>query len=372
MQTHILPRFGLLLLSLSLMILISACGAVSPFASTSPVQATSTTHDAATVPMPATQTSCPPSGTARGAVFAFLAAGGDEQIVYVDTTSQASTLKLSDANTGVVSTIVSLPRVTISDAQRSSDGKYVLFLSQVEGRPAIQMIRLDGQGLQTLYCGSARNGIPASISHLVWSPDQQRAVFLEPNPGGAPGAPIVQLLTLSSGKVQTEIMPANRSGYLPQIWLSDTQMYLTGFYSNQAAPPHDVYLLDVRHVPEQNTPPQRVALIQGANWDLNLTSDGKQLILSQCAGDLISADDCSAPSLISTQPATGGTLKIIYASHVHAVTAVRAVDAHTLLFIIGGKYGAEPAPYDNNLAPGLWKIQVDGTHLMQLSRKVAS
>lgn len=70
-------------------------------------------------------------------------------------------------STGVVSTIVSLSGVTISDAQLSKDGQNVLFLSQIGGHPAIQMIRLDGQGLQTLYCGSARNGIPANISHLV-------------------------------------------------------------------------------------------------------------------------------------------------------------------------------------------------------------
>jgi hypothetical protein len=80
-----------------------------------------------------------------------------------------------DVTTGQKTTIVSLSSVKISDAQVSIDGQYALFVSQVSGRPR-QMIRMDGQGLQTLYCPN--NGIPPSLSDLLWSPNQQLAVFL--------------------------------------------------------------------------------------------------------------------------------------------------------------------------------------------------
>jgi len=291
-------------------------------------------------------------------VTAPITLGSDQNIVYVYNTSGTGALQRYDVNKGQATTIVSLSTVKISDAQVSKDGQYVLFLSQVSGQPAIQMVRLDGQGLQTLYCGYARNGIPPSISDLVWSPNQQLAVFLEPNPGGAPGAPIVQLLNLSSGTVQIQITPTSRSGYMLRAWLNNTEVYMTGYYTNQAAPPHDVYVLDLSKGPNQNNNTKQVALIQGYDWDINLTTDGKQLILSQCGSDPISAT-CFAPGLISSQPATGGVLKIIYASHVHAVTQARIISATTLLFIIEFNY--DPA------AGGLWKINLDGSGLTQLT-----
>ena len=308
--------------------------------------------------MPPTQTSCPPKGQARPVVTAPLTLGSHQNIVYVYNTSTAGTLRRYDVSTGQKTTIVSLSNVAIGDAQVSTDGQYVLFLSKVSGQPAIQMVRMDGQGLQTLYCGYPNNGIPASVTNLVWSPNQHLAVFEEPNPGGGPGAPIVRLLNLSSGTVQTEITPTNRSGYVLRAWLNDTEVYMTGYYTNQAAPPHDVFILDLSKGPNQNNTKQ-AASIQGYDWDINLIPDGSKLILSQC-GDDPQLDMPAAPSLISSQPAVGGVLNIIYASHVHAVTQARIISSTSLLFILGGKFGIDPAP-------GLWKINLDGSGLTQLT-----
>jgi hypothetical protein len=133
---------------------------------------------------------------------------------------------------------------------------------------------------------------------------------------------------------------------------------MTGYYTNQAAPPHDVFILDLSKGPNQNNNTKQVASIQGYDWDINLTTDGSKLILSQCSDDP-QLDMPAAPSLISSQPATGGILNVIYASHVHAVTQARIISSTTLLFILGGKFGIDPAP-------GLWKINLDGsgpTHL---------
>jgi Tol biopolymer transport system component len=367
MHTHYIQRFLLIGLGCGLVAFLAACGPqTSPDLNTSQ-QATSAARSQATVAMSPTQTSCPSQGKGRPAVTAPITLGSDQNIVYVYNTSRTGLLRRYDLNTRQATTIVSLSNVKISDAQVSKDGHYVLFLSQVSGQPAIQLIRIDGQGLQTLYCGYRKNGIPPDISDLVWSPNQQLAAFLEPNPGGGPGAPIVQLLNLSNGTVQTEITPDNRSGYMLRAWLNNTEVYMTGYFTNQAAPPHDVYVLDLSKGLNQNNNTKRVALIQGYNWDINLTPDGTQLILSQC-GDSPTLDMPSAPGLISSQPVTGGVLKIIYASHVHAVTHARIISATTLLFILGNKFGAEPAPYDADLAPGLWKINLDGTGLTQLTR----
>ncbi len=365
MHTPPFQRCLLSLLGCCLVVLLAACGprptssldTKQTATSASQAQTSTGANDKATVAMPPTQTSCPPQGQARAAVTAPLTLGSHQNIVYVYNTSAAGILRRYDVSTGQKTTIVSLSNVAISDAQVSTDGQYVLFLSKVSGQPAIQMVRMDGQGLQTLYCGYPNNGIPASVTNLVWSPNQQLAVFEEPNPGGGPGAPIVRLLNLSSGTVQTEITPTNRSGYVLRVWLNNTQVYMTGYYTNQAAAPHDVYVLDLSKSPNNNT--QRVALIQGYDWDINLTTNGSKLILSQC-GDSPQQDMPAAPSLISSQPAAGGVLNIIYASHVHAVTQARVISSTTLLFILGGKFGSD-------LAPGLWKINLDGSGLTQLT-----
>src|SRR5579859_5329628 len=114
----------------------------------------------AAVAMPATQTGCPPQGQGRPAVMAPLMGGRDQTIVYISNTASTGNLRRYDVSRAQTTTIVSLPHVKISDAQVSTDGRSVLFLSQVGGRPAIQLIRLDGQGLQTLYCGYPNQGVP--------------------------------------------------------------------------------------------------------------------------------------------------------------------------------------------------------------------
>jgi eukaryotic-like serine/threonine-protein kinase len=364
MHTHHFRHYLLSLLGCCFVVLFAACGPHAASSlntnqlATSASQASTGANSRVTVAMPPTQTSCPPQGQGRAAVTAPLTLGTHQNIVYVYNTSTAGILRRYDVSTGQKTTIVSLSNVAISDAQVSTDGQYVLFLSKVSGQPAIQMIRMDGQGLQTLYCGSSKVG-PPSITNLVWSPNQQLAVFEEPNPGGAPGAPIVQLLNLSSGTVQTEITPTNRSGYVLRAWLNNTEVYMTGYYTNQAAPPHDVFILDLSKGPNQNNNTKQVASIQGYDWDINLTTDGSKLILSQCSDDP-QLDMPAAPSLISSQPATGGILNVIYASHVHAVTQARIISSTTLLFILGGKFGIDPAP-------GLWKINLDGSGLTHLT-----
>ncbi len=365
MHTHRFQRYLLSLLGCCFVVLLAACGPHSASSlsanqlATGASQASTGANSRATVAMPPTQTSCPPQGQGRPAVTAPLTLGSHQNIVYVYNTSTTGILRRYDVSTGQKTTIVSLSNVAISDAQVSTDGQYVLFLSKVSGQPAIQMVRMDGQGLQTLYCGYPNNGIPAGVTNLVWSPNQQLAVFEEPNPGGGPGAPIVQLLNLSNGTVQTEITPTNRSGYVLRAWLNNTQVYMTGYYTNQAAPPHDVFILDLSKGPNQNNNTKQVASIQGYDWDMNLTTDGSKLILSQC-GDDPQQDMPIAPSLISSQPATGGVISIIYASHVHAVTQARIVSSTTLLFILGGRFGIDPAP-------GLWRINLDGSGLTHLT-----
>src|SRR5205807_256091 len=84
--------------------------------------------------------------------------------------------------------IIQIANGGISDPQISADGQWVLFVLNVYGPSQVtpfysklQMVRLDGQGLQTLYCSASTPaaGAPSTINNLQWSPDQHTVAFVE-------------------------------------------------------------------------------------------------------------------------------------------------------------------------------------------------
>lgn len=221
------------------------------------------------------------------------------------------------------------------------------------------MVRLDGQGFQTLYCAEPVNGIPGYMTNALWSPNQQLTVFEESNPGGGPGAPVVKLYTLVTGAVQTYITPTTRFGYTPRQWLNNTEVYMTGTYLSLVAPPADIFILDIAKGTNQVNNTRKIAAIKGYNWEMNLSVDGRKLLLSQCS-DTPDQTDPEAPSIISSQNVTGGVLNPIYISHEFAVTQVRVISSNTLLMVLGGKFGG-------NSQDGLWRMNTDGTGLVHLT-----
>ena len=315
-----------------------------------------------TAPMPPTQTTCPTNGQGRLAVFAPLSLGSHQNLVYSYNASGSASLKRFDITTGVKTTILTLTQgAAISSAQLSSNGQFILFAVQYAHYAELQMIRLDGRGLQTLYCAEPANGLPNFIQNALWSPNQQLTVFQEANPGGAPGAPVVKLYNLLTGAVQTYITPGTLFGYTPRQWLNNSEVYMTGSYSNLAGPPPNVFVLDIAKGTNQQNNTRKVASIQGYNWEMNLSTDGKKLILSQCA-DTPDQTDPNPPSIISSQNVAGGALNPIYISQEFAVTQVRVISPTTLLMVLGGKFGGDSQD-------GLWKINMNGTGLVHLTQK---
>lgn len=67
------------------------------------------------------------------------------------------TLKRYTISTRTTTKIVTLPHTNIGEARISADGQWVLLHTSIpqgsaHPRVAIQLVRMDGQGLQTLYC----------------------------------------------------------------------------------------------------------------------------------------------------------------------------------------------------------------------------
>ncbi len=364
------PLARLLFVSVSLLLtlLFTACGGQVPTNQAAAHINTTQSNTAVVIqtqPMPATQTSCPAAGQARPAVTAPLALGKDQNIVYVDQSAAQSSLLRYDVVTAQKTTILSIAKGAITNAQLSTDGQFILFLSGLK----IQMIRLDGLGLQTLYCSAQSNGIPTTPSNLFWSPNQQLAAFEEPSPYGGPSGPVVRLLDLQHGTVQSELDSGMHSSIQLTAWHGNTQVYYTILTPPMTLPLNNVYVLSVPTASEQRTNGTVAASISGFHWDMSLTPDSNTLVLAQ-SGDFPNynqgasalPDQLLPPSLITTQDAHGGTLHVVYASHVHAVSSVEAIGNNTLLFTIAD------VPYAPGPADGLWKIQFDGTGLIHLAQ----
>ena len=246
--------------------------------------------------MPITQTTCPSS--ARAAVRVPLKEGKRQNLLYTYNTSSNGFLIRYDIRSGKKTTVLNLNNATISDARISPDGQFILFVTQVSSQLALQMVRVDGQSLQTLYCVPNNTEPINFIDDLLWSPDQQQLLFRVSDPTGAKAAPSLKLLNLTHGSLQTVLAPSDKTGYIPRVWPTHDLVYMQGYAldASDTVPPHDVYVLNL-----SKKSVQRIASIAGYDWDLSLTPDGKNLLLGQGVGPSTSG---TAPASQSYQWAT--------------------------------------------------------------------
>jgi len=194
------------LLSIVFLLLCTACGSAIPPTMGS-TTSRSTTSSVSSSPL---TTSCPAAGKARAAVMPPLSSGHHTAVVYAtndDLNSMpdsAGFLKRYDAVTATTTQIVREANTSITSAHLSADGQWILFYSRVGGvqaqTTALQLVRIDGKYLQTLFCF----GKP--YANFLWSPDQKLVAF-----GVAPDVepptqydlPGYYLLNLSSGEIHS-------------------------------------------------------------------------------------------------------------------------------------------------------------------------
>ena len=265
-------------------------------------------------------------------------------------------MKLYDVTTGQKSVLVT-SGLSIEHAQVSANGQWVLFLSQIDPRgdrqhdSMLQLIRIDGQGLQTLYClPAAKYSRPANIQ---WSTDQ-KSVLISTDDNTSTST--VSLLNLATGKLKTELKITDQNySYNVLTWLDYTQAYIvrTGRFGPQ--PPIILYILDTSKNNNPNGSNLKKVLehsVRMSYLSLDSSYNAKQLFVSYC---LLAA----APfdTTISAGPATGGTQKTIYhqASEI-CVQQLRAVTPQTLLLVVE-TYNPRTNTYTNQL----WKMKPDGS-----------
>ncbi len=335
-------------------------GIVSATATTALRNATATTL--VTQKVPPTLTTCPGTGTARAAVLAPLALSSQQNLVYIvnEFNPLQGTVKRRQVGADHGVEIVKMKGVTISEEQVSQDGQWVLFSAMLGNQDQIRMVRVDGQGLQTLYCAPVGN----IILNSQWSFNQQMVVF-DAAPGGA--VPTTYLLNVTNGTVQPELIPQGTMGYLPRTWMDATHVYLTSFFPQmRSATLQNLYLLDTQKgMRQRDSDLKQVVTNTQYCTSFDTSYDVKSLYLSTCHGDGSVGNGLNGPSTITIQDAQGGATRTVFTSATMAITTVRAISATTLLLMVENTAG-------DMSKNGLWKINTDGTGLTLLSTDTAN
>jgi hypothetical protein len=314
---------------------------------------------------PAISTSCPSPGTARAAVMPPMTLGTHPTIVYIVNEGTIShptfgTLKRYDVVTGGKVEIVKTANTTISEAQVSGNGQWILFVTFAGGQAKLQLIRMDGQALQTLYCAPLPSGAnPAiALSEVQWSVDQKLVVFVS-QPG-------IYLLNVTNGALQVELTFIDGTTVHPRTWLDHTRVYVT--IQGTDAPPEALAILDTSKAPNQKLQDLQQVFDASTStpfcWDFDSSFDATRLFVSQCTASPSTTGPgpgpLHGPGVITVRPPTGFASTYLYVSQALAFTAVRAVSSTTLFLTVGNMSG-------NTSQNGLWKVGTDGSTAKRLT-----
>ncbi len=339
--------------------------------------ATPVSGGTSTVPMPPTQTSCPASiDEGRAAVMRPLALGSHPSIAYifnegtVDNASFAE-LKRYDVTTGSKTVIVHLPQTNITEAQVSADGQWLLFVSNDLVGSKLQLVRLDGQGLQTLFCPSD------IVNHVQWSPDQKLVMFSAVT---ITGRSVPFLLTLSTGAVQRELLlPDTGFGFEARTWVDNTRVYLVSLPAGPGGA-ENLYILDTKQGAQQQV--SNLTLVgQGSQpqscWDFDSDYEATRLVTSSCTVSFPPGSTDrgiqQGPSSITIQSITGGSAHTTFPTPTLAITQVRLLgykSSKLLLLMENQNFGASISV--DTSQNGLWKMNTDGSGLTRLTTEGAN
>lgn len=316
------------------------------------------------------KTDCPSPGTARPAMLPLRDQGSDPGIIYAANTdspqeSDASLLRY-DVTSGQKDTIVRAAHARITQAQLTADGQWVLFVTETVPASApykIQLVRIDGQDVQTLYCGASSD---TTVSNMLLSPytttDQGSVLFEEATVSAVQA---FYQLSLSDGHVRS--FPFKHS-YRPIAWASAQTVYVRDLgVRTQLSQPGNVYLLDLT----KNSQPAGANLqfvSDGSSCD-DFTSgaSGLGLFRSHCQGAGYNPGGSglmtSGPSEISSLSQDGGgtfVKNVLFRCDTQAVVALRSIDQNQWLLQVENLD-------DHRDLNGLWIANFDGTKLRQLT-----
>ncbi len=289
---------------------------------TQPATSTSASLTPTVLPV---ETSCPPAGSARPAVMPSIQLGKHPDLFYMSRPGDRILIEKYDVTTGQTADLISIPapndygddlhpHSTYPSARLSNDGQWILFQGLADGKDALQMVRVDGAELQTLYCGSFEN--------LLLSPDLHSLIFSQNNGD-------LMLLNMQSGVLQTELKASNSESYFyqPLKWRDNTSIYVTrqrigvGSSVPFALRNRDgVYLLKdiTKDASQQNTNVQMITDTEP--YDFDIQQD--QMVTCQCDNNM---------NNVQLGPVTG-KLSTIYTANNEHLSYARFLTSSKLLY----------------------------------------
>jgi eukaryotic-like serine/threonine-protein kinase len=308
-----------------------------------------------------TNTNCPKPGTGRAAIMPSIHLDNDQNIVYLSNSIDGKSgpsggglffLKRYDVKTKATSVILNLYGNTFETAQLSNSGQWVLFTSQVHNNSEIQLVRLDGQYLQTLYCAPTGQQIDSThTTGIQWSPDQKQIIFSQ---SASPSSPqSIYLLQVGNGNVQRELTTrVTDPQFLPRTWLDNQRVFITDISGA------NVRLLDTSKGSDQNyNSMQRIIGPHDSILDFDSSYDASTLFISSYFHQG-PTNQC----LISSNGINSNTgLKFIKCATL-PVNGLRMIDKSSSRLLLAVNDGNFKNPKN-----GLWKINTDGTNLIQLT-----
>jgi hypothetical protein len=330
---------------------------------------TPTSAPAQTQNVPPTQTSCPPGGTGRAFVTAHLAPGNRQSLVYVYNVGSpahpgASFLKRFDAVGGASTTIATFASTYVTNAQVSADGQWILFIAMNGGQEKLQAIRLDGQGLQTLYCSG-------SLLSPQWSTDQRHILFDQYS------GSTTHLFLLDTANGGVEQVFSDLSSYTPLTWLDNTRMYLV--HQPTDAPADSLFLLDTSKGANQTANDLRIVYKQNVDaghyqcWNSDSSYSGLSLYVAECTAPINTQRPglgaVEGPSKITAMSPVGNTPSPLYQTAAGGITMVRAITSSLLLFTVDSQAFDTSLNVDTS-QNGLWIVNINGSGATRLTNTV--
>jgi hypothetical protein len=240
---------------------------------------------------------CPPLGQARSFVNSPLPAEHGKSLVYLSDANGVQKLERYDVLTGKTSEILQASDATrLANLQLSEDGQWIFFTRQAASTE-FQVVRIDGQYLQTLYCTPSQSPIQ-SFDPVKASPDLHYIAFSEQEQA-------LYLLDTQQGKLAPALAAA--SSLDPFLWLDHTRLYLTTT-SIIAADPRTLSLFDTRNGMSQQSQslPQVLTfdpVTSGSDNKVSCSADGSQMFYTSLNPNLIVS---YGPNELNSKPASGG------------------------------------------------------------------
>jgi hypothetical protein len=285
--------------------------------------------------------------------------GNHPTIVYMDQPSAnggpvTSSLIRYDVTTTSKTEIV---KSVVSEAEVSPGGDWIALSTVVAGQPLLQLVRIDGRYLQTLYCGESN----WNLAGILWSKDQKSVLFQTTSSAGPPA---IYRLDLDKGTVQTVLRNNQLSAnYAPMSWLDGNRL-LVDARPVGIGPGTEIRILDLSRGPNQQASDLPSVMSSEAEC-MDADADGTTLYTSECNGAFSDqgGGTVRGPSTIRAQSPTGGQKRVVLTSASLAVTQIRVVSPNVLLVSVGNQ---DPANSSATKMNGLWKVNTDGSGLTRL------